>query len=113
MRPKTTKFTDTKECRLTAELRVEMGISPKATIGTGFVGYLNTGHDDARTAIKKICRAFGAPEAVLDSKITLIWRGKINGIIFTIYDYKKDGYWHIGGNYDIISDLINAFYATK
>lgn len=68
--------------RLTLDIRVVMGnVTPK---GTSCLGYLPNG-----TRYQDIVRAFGKPQyqASRDGKTQVEWVGKINDLVFTIYDY--------------------------
>jgi hypothetical protein len=80
--------------------------------GTGLQGYLPEG-----TRYEEIVRVFGEPQfgGSLDGKIKAEWVGTINGLVFTIYDYKSridlrcNTDWHVGGKKKIVVDLISAF----
>lgn len=96
--------------RATIDIDVSMGgVSHN---GTGLQGYLPEG-----TRYEDIVRVFGEPQlgGSLDGKIKAEWVGTINGLVFTIYDYKsklepeRNTDWHIGGKNKIVGDLINAF----
>ena len=81
--------------------------------GTGFMGYMPTG-----TSYKDLVRVFGKPNigASLDGKVKAEWLGRINGLDFTIYDYKSPVApeecqdWHIGGRNAMIAPLIVAYF---
>ncbi len=96
------------------DLKVEMG--GVSHDGTGCQGYLPAG-----TRYEDIVRVFGQPQLgrSLDGKIKAEWVGRINGLVFTIYDYKssldpeRNTDWHIGGKYNIVSDLIVIFFDAK
>ena len=51
-----------------------------------------------------------------DSKIKPEWVGRINGLVFTIYDYKsklepeRNTDWHIGGKVKFTAELVNLFF---
>jgi hypothetical protein len=93
------------------DLKVEMG--GVSHDGTGCQGYLPEG-----TRYEDIVRVFGAPQfgTSPDSKIKAEWVGRINGLVFTIYDYKsriepeQNTDWHIGGNYKIVATLVSAYF---
>ena len=93
------------------ELTVEMG--GVSHDGTGCQGYLPEG-----TRYEDIVRVFGKPHlgASLDSKIKAEWVGRINGLVFTIYDYKsrldpeRNTDWHIGGKQKFVAELVNIYF---
>ncbi len=100
--------------RATLDLNVTMGgVSHE---GTGLQGYLPEG-----TRYEDIVRVFGEPQfgKSPDGKIKAEWVGVINGLVFTVYDYKsqvepeQNTDWHIGGKNKIIGDLINVFFVNK
>jgi len=81
---------------------------------TGLQGYLPDG-----TSYKDVVRVFGEPQwcgRTPDEKIKVEWNGRINGITFTIYDYKskvdpKDNTdWHIGGKLKFTAELVNLYF---
>ncbi|MGE0267903.1 MAG: hypothetical protein AB7S78_05570 [Candidatus Omnitrophota bacterium] len=81
--------------------------------GTGLQGYLPEG-----TRYEDIVRVFGLPQLgkSLDGKIKAEWVGRINGLVFTIYDYKsrvdpeRNTDWHLGGKVKFTYDLIKIFF---
>ena len=81
--------------------------------GTSFQGYLPDG-----TTYKDITKVFGSPQSrqSLDGKVQVEWVGRLNGLLFTIYDYKSKIFpeqntnWHIGGTIELTADLVNAYY---
>jgi len=94
------------------DLTVEMdGVSHD---NTGCQGYLPEG-----TRYEDIIRVFGEPLLgnSQDGKIKAEWVGKINGLVFTIYDYKarvepeKNTDWHIGGKVKLVTELVNPYFA--
>lgn len=93
------------------DLKVEMG--GVSHDGTGLQGYLPEG-----TRYKDIVRVLGKPQhgKSPDGKIKVEWVGRINGLVFTIYDYKsrvdpkRNTDWHIGGKKKIVGILISAFW---
>ncbi|MBU1864521.1 MAG: hypothetical protein KKH94_12750 [Candidatus Omnitrophica bacterium] len=93
------------------ELTVEMG--GVSHDGTGCQGYLPEG-----TRYEDIVRVFGAPQlgASPDSKIKAEWVGRINGLVFTIYDYKskleaeRNTDWHIGGKQKFVRQLVTLYF---
>ncbi len=93
------------------DLYVEMGgISHN---GTGAQGYLPEG-----TRYQDIVEVFGRPQLgkSLDGKIKTEWVGRINGLVFTIYDYKsiqeveRNTDWHIGGKTKLVAELIKVYF---
>jgi len=94
----------------TLDLNVTMG--DVSHDGTGCQGYLPEG-----TRYEDIVRVFGKPQLgdSLDGKIKAEWVGRINGLVFTIYDYKsklepeQNTDWHIGGKVKFVVILINLF----
>jgi len=100
--------------RATIDINVTMG--DVSHDGTGCQGYLPEG-----TRYEDIVRAFGKPQlgASLDGKIKAEWVGRINGLVFTIYDYKSrvdpehNTDWHIGGKKKFVAELVNLYFAAK
>jgi hypothetical protein len=96
------------------DLRVEMG--GVSHIGTGCQGYLPEG-----TRYEDIVRVFGGPQigASPDGKTKVEWVGRINSLVFTIYDYKskldpeRNTDWHIGGKNKLIAQLINLYFSAR
>ena len=96
------------------ELKAEMG--GVSHDGTGCQGYLPEG-----TRYEDIVRVFGGPQlgASLDGKIKAEWVGRINGLVFTIYDYKsrldpeRNTDWHIGGKQKFVAELVNIYFKVK
>jgi len=84
--------------------------------GTGLQGYLPEG-----TRYEDIVQVFGDPQfgKSLDDKIKVEWIGKINGLVFTIYDYKsrvdpeRNTDWHIGGKNRFTSELIVLYFVNR
>jgi len=84
-------------------------------VGTGFVGYMPDG-----TTYKELVRVFGKPQQGLsaDGKIQAEWTGSINGLPFTIYDYKAETGpkanrdWHIGGRTHLVATLLSAYFKS-
>ncbi|MBL8012695.1 MAG: hypothetical protein JNN05_02495 [Candidatus Omnitrophica bacterium] len=83
---------------------------------TGLQGYLPEG-----TRYEDIVQVFGEPQfgKSLDGKIQVEWVGRINGLVFTIYDYKsriepeRNTDWHIGGRIKFVDILVNRFYENN
>ena len=96
------------------ELKVEMG--GVSHDGTGCQGYLPEG-----TRYEDIVQVFGEPQLgkSLDGKIKAEWVGRINGLVFTIYDYKsrldpdRNTDWHIGGKMKFVAELVSIYFKTK
>jgi hypothetical protein len=96
--------------RATIDINVAMG--DVSHDGTGCQGYLPEG-----TRYEDIVRAFGNPQlgASLDGKIKAEWVGRINGLVFTIYDYKsklnpeRNISWHIGGKVKFVAVLVGLY----
>ncbi|MBU0768491.1 MAG: hypothetical protein KJ687_05320 [Proteobacteria bacterium] len=93
------------------DLKVEMG--GVSHDGTGCQGYLPEG-----TRYEDIVRVFGGPQlgTSQDGKIKAEWIGRINGLVFTIYDYKskldpeRNTDWHIGGKQKFAAELVNIYF---
>lgn len=96
------------------DLKVEMG--GVLHDGTGCQGYLPEG-----TRYEDIVRVFGAPQlgASPDNKIKAEWVGRINGLVFTIYDYKsrlepeRNTDWHIGGKNKFVATIILIYFQNQ
>ena len=98
--------------KVQATLDINVTMGGVSHDGTGCQGYLPEG-----TRYEDIVRAFGKPQlgASLDGKIKAEWVGRINGLVFTIYDYKsrvdlkRNTDWHVGGKVKFVSKLINTY----
>ena len=96
--------------KITLDLEVKMGGADSK--GTGCMGYMPDG-----TTYKALVRVFGKPQygESADGKIKIEWVGTINGLAFTIYDYKSglapkaNTDWHIGGKTALIAQLLTAY----
>lgn len=96
------------------ELTVEMGGVSRD--GTGLEGYLPDG-----TRYEDVIRVFGAPQLGTspDGKTKAEWVGRINGLVFTIYDYKskldpeRNTDWHIGGKQKFAAELVNIYFNAQ
>jgi hypothetical protein len=81
--------------------------------GTGCQEYMPEG-----TRYEDIVRVLGAPQLgnSLDNKIKAEWVGRINGLVFTIYDYKskldpeRNTDWHIGGKIKLVATLTKTYF---
>lgn len=102
------------KAKITLDLQVKMG--DPGLIGTGFVGRMPDG-----TTYKELARVFGKPQRGLsaDGKIQAEWTGSINGLPFTIYDYKAETGpkantdWHIGGKTTLVANLLVAYFKAE
>lgn len=100
--------------KTTLNLNISMG--GVSHDGTGCQGYLPEG-----TRYEDIVRVFGGPQLGKspDGKIKAEWIGRINGLVFTIYDYKskidpeRNIDWHIGGKVKLVSELVNLYFKAK
>lgn len=100
--------------RATVNLNVIMGNASHD--GTGCQGYMPEG-----PRYEDIVRAFGKPQLgrSRDGKIKSEWVGKINGLTFTIYDYKsrlepeRNTDWHIGGKTAFVAELVNLYFRAR
>ncbi|MFH1385094.1 MAG: hypothetical protein ABIH47_09080 [Candidatus Omnitrophota bacterium] len=96
---------------MTLDINVAMGGASNA--GTGFRGYMPEG-----TRYEDLVRVFGEPQlgASQDGKIKAEWIGRINELVFTIYDYKsklepqQNTNWHIGGKLKLAAELVIAYF---
>lgn len=100
--------------KVTVEMDIEVVMGhPASRTGTGLQGYLPKG-----TRYEEIVAVFGAPQLGEsdDHKVKAEWYGILNGLVFTIYDYKSDvapernTEWHIGGNQRMIADLVAGYF---
>jgi len=93
------------------DLNIQMGVG--SIEGTGCQGYMPEG-----TTYADLVRVFGEPQLreSLDGKIKAEWFGRINGLVFTIYDYKskldpeRNTDWHIGGKKKFVVDLVTLYF---
>ena len=99
--------------KIRTTLDVDVAMGGVSHVGAGLQGYLSEG-----TRYRDIVRVFGKPQfdKSPDSKIKAGWVGRINGLVFTIYDYKSpvdpegNTDWHIGGKIKFIAELVNLFF---
>ncbi len=102
--------------KVKAELNLKVEMGGVSHDGTGCQGYLPEG-----TRYEEIVRVFGQPQLgrSLDGKIKAEWVGRINGLVFTIYDYKssidpdRNTDWHVGGKYSIVAQLVAIYYFNQ
>lgn len=98
--------------KVKAELDLTVQMGTGSPIGTGCQGYLSDG-----TMYADVVRVFGKPQIdkSQDGKIKAEWIGRINGLVFTIYDYKspvapeRNTDWHIGGKVKFVAELVNLY----
>ena len=110
---------NTVNVKLEIPITVEMGTCDIK--GTSLQRYLPRG-----TRYKDIVRIFGNPQLnwkgtkdfYRAGKTHLEWIGKINGLVFTIYDYKSgvdpknNTDWHIGGRLKLTADVLKAYFQS-
>jgi len=102
--------------KVKAEIELTIVMGGVSHDGTGCQGYLPEG-----TRYEDIVRVFGQPQLgrSLDGKIKAEWVGRINGLVFTIYDYKssvepdQNTDWHVGGKYNIVAQLVVLYYLNQ
>ncbi len=98
------------------ELDLNVAMGGASHNGTGCQGYLPEG-----TGYEEIVQVFGNSQIdqSLDGKIKAEWVGKINGLVFTIYDYKskvdsdQNTDWHIGGKVKLVAELIEVYFKNS
>ena len=101
-------------------MRIETGINILVEMGdfnvngTGYQGYL-----PKDVSYENVVRVFGDPKdnsESLDGKVKVLWIGKVNGLVFTVYDYKsrvspeENTDWHIGGKIKMTGELVNIYF---
>ncbi len=102
--------------KVKAEIELTVAMGGVSHDGTGCQGYLPEG-----TRYEDIVRVFGAPQlgASPDGKIKAEWVGRINGLAFTIYDYKsrldpeRNTDWHIGGKHKLVAKLVDIYFNVR
>ena len=102
--------------RVKAELDLKVEMGGVSHDGTGCQGYFPEG-----TRYEDIVRVFDGPQLGKspDGKIKAEWVDRINGLVFTIYDYKsivdpdRNTDWHIGGKMRLAADLLNLYFKAK
>jgi len=98
------------------QLAVSVDMGEVDTNGTSLQGYLPDG-----TGYRDVVRVFGKSQRgkTGDNKIGVLWAGRINGLVFTIYDYRscidprKNMDWHIGGWVPMTADLVNLYFKAR
>jgi hypothetical protein len=102
--------------KIKAEIDITVAMGGVSHDGTACQGYLPEG-----TRYEDIVRVFGAPQLGTspDGKIKAEWVGRINGLVFTIYDYKskldpeRNTDWHIGGKQKFVAELVYIFFRAR
>ena len=102
--------------RVKTEIDIYIEMGDFKIENTGCVGYLPEGTD-----YDDLLRVFGEPQKPesIDGKVKVQWIGKVNGLVFTIYDYKskcdleKNTDWHIGGKIKMVAKLVNLYFRAK
>lgn len=97
--------------KATLDLYADMGGSSRN--GTSCQGYL-----PGNTSYESVVKVFGRPRRGMspDGKTKTEWIGRINGLEFSIYDYKsineaeKNTDWHIGGKVKLVAELVNLYF---
>ena len=100
--------------RVSVDVEIRMGRGPET--GISLVGYMPDG-----TTYAELVRVFGRPRpfAFPNGKSKIEWVGKINGLEFSIYDYKsavvpeKNTDWHIGGKSELTAKLLSAYFRAE
>lgn len=99
--------------KVNTELEMDIQMVNVSDIGAGLQGYLPDG-----TRYEDLVRVFGQPQMgkSIDNKIKAKWIGKINGLLFTVYDYKsgleptRNTDWHIGAKHKVTAHLLCAYW---
>jgi len=99
--------------RANIEMEIEVKMGKADLTDTGLSGYMPEG-----TTYKQLVKVFGKPQNGLsgDGKVQAEWTGRINGLDFSIYDYKSDVKpqantdWHIGGRGKMLVSLLTAYF---
>jgi hypothetical protein len=102
--------------KVKAEIELTVAMGGVSHDGTGCQGYLPEG-----TRYEDIVRVFGTHQlgASPDGKIKAEWVGRINGLVFTIYDYKskldpeRNTDWHIGGKQKFVAELVSVYFKAN
>ena len=98
---------------ITIKVEAKLALGQGDIYATALMGYMPAG-----TYYKDLVRVFGEPQSgrSRDGKIQVQWHGCINGLVFTIYDYKtsmipRDNVdWHIGGDHKLTAELVIAYF---
>lgn len=102
-----------KKCNV---VKVKMGGNVE-TAGTYRVSQMPNG-----TKYKSIVKVFGKPQYTDPEgvdKVKAEWEGKINGVVFTIYDYKtgrdieQNTQWSIGGYGASVGEGVLEYFNNK
>lgn len=102
--------------KVQATLDINVTMGDVSHDGTGCQGYLPEG-----ARYEDIVRVFGGSQLgkSLDGKTKAVWVGRINSLVFTIYDYKarldpeRNTDWHIGAKVKLAAELVNIFFKAK
>jgi len=102
--------------KIKLELEINVVMDIFSPTGTNFYGYLPDG-----TTYDDIIKVFGQPQfgKSPDGKMQAEWVGRINGLVFTIYDYKSRVFpqynkdWHVGGESKFTAELIKAYFQAR
>ena len=102
--------------KVSCDLDITVSMGNANHEGTGRQGFLPTS-----ITYLDLVEIFGEPQITSSphGKIQAEWVGKINGLIFTIYDYKSDiapednTDWHIGGKVKLVDELLNLYVKAK
>ncbi len=105
------------------KVNIDVVLDVRMGIGSAFCEMFETsqqGRFPEGTTYKDLLKVFGEPqfEDFIDDEIQVEWVGKINGLIFTIYDYeakscpKQNTLWYIGGKNPMTADLIKAYFTA-
>jgi hypothetical protein len=75
---------------------------------------------DVTCKYEKLVKVFGNPQTgIFDGKVTCEWEGKLDGVLFTIYDwktdvpYKENLNWNIGGFNQKAVNAVKLFLAEN
>lgn len=84
--------------------------------GTSFQGLLPSG-----ISYQDLIKTFGKPQRMdsMYGKTQVQWCGSIDGLVFSVYDYKSDlcpeaiCEWHVGGCDQIVVDLLVSLLKNR
>ena len=105
------------------KVSINVALDVRMGIGSAFCEMFETsqqGRFPEGTRYKNLLKVFGEPqfEGFIDEEIQVEWVGKINGLIFTIFDYesksrpKQNTRWYIGGKNAMTADLVKAYFVA-